>query len=91
MEPSVHITTGTEKVTPELCAGTLVVSFAEEVVGSQIGTLDVLIGGLVLLAAVDSNLCSAVVDRYLSVQSYQNFDISGETVSLLDYCLDIYL
>ena len=51
-----------ERMTPELCAGTLVVGFAEEVVGFQIGTLDILAGCLLLLTALESNLCSAVVD-----------------------------
>ena len=49
-------------MTTELCAGTLVIGLAENVASFQIGTLDILAGGLVFLVAVESNLCSAAVD-----------------------------
>ena len=58
-----------------LCAGTLVVCFAEEVVGFPIGTLNYFVEDLVLLTAVEGSLGS---------------DTCGETASLLD-SLGIYL
>ena len=61
MELNAHMPRGREKAKPALCAGTLVVGFAEEVVGFPIGTLDYLVEDLVLLAAVEGSLGSAVV------------------------------
>ena len=62
MEQSAHILRGRERTKPALCPGTLVVGSAEEVAGFQIGTMNYLVGGFELLAAVGAILCSAEVD-----------------------------
>ena len=62
MELSAHILRGRERTKPALCAGNLVVGFAEEFAGFQIETLSSLVDDFALLAAAEGILCSAVVD-----------------------------
>ena len=82
MEPSVHIPTGTEKMKPQLCIGTLV-GFAEKVVGFQSGTLDIQLRlrvTYVLLLLIDASLFNHI-----------EILISRAKLTLSLVILDIYL
>ena len=82
MEPSVHIPTGTEKMKPQLCIGTLV-GFAEKVVGFQSGTLDIQLRlrvTYVLLLLIDAFLFNHI-----------EILISRAKLTLSLVILDIYL